>query len=634
MAILTQQDWNLELAVNTIMHDEPVTEVDASPGRMSDIDISHSSSAPEHISPVVIDDDASASGPSSSHSFSSTRNASRMIHFNVEYRLRNIPIVLPDSETVGKIKEMIQAELGIPVDKQQLKGLVKRHVDDSVVLQDLHLPKDNVLYLLTPDLCSPTDNTSNVDNGQVSHRNDEYRLKVVYRNGSSYRIYNLNLKGSKTIKEVKQDVYSLTDVPVRYQEWKGWPLGASEDESLCSCGISFPTHELEVERKVSTTLEQHPVPNNEASMESESDEENMDIANDEDLFEVPSSRRIAPLISPNAQTEAEALEQFTHEFSERYGEIHPVFYIGSLDDAIRDALQVKATDRKLLALYLHHDGSIQANVFCSQLLCSESVVNVLSANFLTWAWDLTHPENMVRFLTLATKHFGSIAASQIRSYRTEQLPALLIISRSKATNEVIDAIQGHVTLVELMTRLLHAVDVFTEQKELDIAEERERMDRERIKAEQDLAYLESLETDRKKAEAARVEEERIRQEKAKEQELRKEEERKRLKEEAIKEAFQASVAKSVPEEPAEDAEGAVSRLRFRVPGGGVITRSFWSENTLQDVLNFLTAQGFHTEDYKVITTYPRRDITQLDSTQTLQSAKLFPQETLTLEEKS
>lgn len=37
----------------------------------------------------------------------------------------------------------------------------------QVVLQDLHLPKDNVLYLLTPDLCSPTDNTSNVDNGQV-----------------------------------------------------------------------------------------------------------------------------------------------------------------------------------------------------------------------------------------------------------------------------------------------------------------------------------------------------------------------------------------------------------------------------------------------------------------------------------
>ena len=49
---------------------------------------------------------------------------------------------------------------------------------------------------------------------------------------------------------------------------------------------------------------------------------------------------------------------------------------------------------------------------------------------------------LCRLITSATKHFGSIAAHQIRSYRTEQLPALLIISRSKATNEVLDAIQG------------------------------------------------------------------------------------------------------------------------------------------------------------------------------------------------
>lgn len=55
--------------------------------------------------------------------------------------------------------------------------------------------------------------------------------------------------------------------------------------------------------------------------------------------------------------------------------------------------------RKLLALYLHHDDSIQAHVFCSQLLCSESIVNFLAANFLTWAWDLTHPENMNRWQT-------------------------------------------------------------------------------------------------------------------------------------------------------------------------------------------------------------------------------------------
>lgn len=33
----------------------------------------------------------------------------------------------------------------------------------------------------------------------------------------------------------------------------------------------------------------------------------------------------------------------------RYGEMHPVFYIGSLDDAIRDALQTKATEVSIVA---------------------------------------------------------------------------------------------------------------------------------------------------------------------------------------------------------------------------------------------------------------------------------------------
>lgn len=52
--------------------------------------------------------------------------------------------------------------------------------------------------------------------------------------------------------------------------------------------------------------------------------------------------------------------------------------------------------RKLLAVYLHHDDSILANVFCSQILCSETVVDYLSSNFITWAWDLTSEANKAR----------------------------------------------------------------------------------------------------------------------------------------------------------------------------------------------------------------------------------------------
>ena len=56
-------------------------------------------------SPIAMEDDASASGPSTSASVGGIQTSftpTRMINFNVEYRNRNISIVLPDSETVGE----------------------------------------------------------------------------------------------------------------------------------------------------------------------------------------------------------------------------------------------------------------------------------------------------------------------------------------------------------------------------------------------------------------------------------------------------------------------------------------------------------------------------------------------------
>lgn len=59
------------------------------------------------------------------------------------------------------------------------------------------------------------------------------------------------------------------------------------------------------------------------------------------------------------------------------------------------------SQRKLLAVYLHHDRSIQANVFCSQILCSESIVTYLSNFFITWAWDVTSDVNKSRCVVTA-----------------------------------------------------------------------------------------------------------------------------------------------------------------------------------------------------------------------------------------
>lgn len=55
---------------------------------------------------------------------------------------------------------------------------------------------------------------------------------------------------------------------------------------------------------------------------------------------------------------------------------------------------------------------------------------------------------------------------------------------------------GNVGVSELLTSLIQAVDVFTEQQRMEIREEDERAARELVKREQDAAYQESLEADR------------------------------------------------------------------------------------------------------------------------------------------
>lgn len=57
---------------------------------------------------------------------------------------------------------------------------------------------------------------------------------------------------------------------------------------------------------------------------------------------------------------------------------------------------------------------------------------------------------------------------------------------------------GNAVLDEVMTALLHAMEMFEEQRVTEVQEEEAREAREAVKAEQDAAYLESLAADRAK----------------------------------------------------------------------------------------------------------------------------------------
>uniref|UniRef100_K7E7L8 FAS-associated factor 1 n=1 Tax=Ornithorhynchus anatinus TaxID=9258 RepID=K7E7L8_ORNAN len=523
----------------------------------------------------------------------------RMLDFRVEYRDRNVDVVLEDNCTVGEIKQILENELQVPVSKMLLKGWKTGDVEDSTVLKSLHLPKNNSLYVLTPDLPPPS--SASHSGALQESLNQNFMLIVTHR--EVQREYNLNFSGSSTIQEVKRNVYDLTSIPVRHQLWEGWPPSATDD-SMCllASGLTYPCHRLTVGRRSSPaqTREQSEECTD-VHMVSDSDGDDFEDAtefgvDDGEMFGTASSAlRKSPMMPENADNEGDALLQFTAEFSSRYGDCHPVYFIGSLEAAFQEAFYGKARDRKLLAIYLHHDESVLTNVFCSQMLCAESIVSYLSQNFITWGWDVTKEANRARFLTMCTRHFGSVVAQTIRTQKTDQFPLFLIIMGKRSSNEVLNVIQGNTAVDELMMRLMAAVEIFTAQQQEDIKDEREAQEREI-------------------AEQFRLEQ------------IRKEQEEER-------EAIRLSLEQSLPPEPREESTEPVSKLRIRTPSGEFLERRFLASSKLQVVFDFVASKGFPWDEFKLLSTFPRRDVTQLDPNESLLEVKLFPQETLFLEAK-
>uniref|UniRef100_A0A6Q2ZBX0 UBX domain-containing protein n=1 Tax=Esox lucius TaxID=8010 RepID=A0A6Q2ZBX0_ESOLU len=527
---------------------------------------------------------------------------SRMLNFRVEYRQRTVEVVVEEGSAVGEIKQILETELQVPVSKMQLKGWKSGDVSDSTVLRSLHLPKNNSLYVLTPDI-APSASTSQNSVLQES-LNQNFLLVINHR--EAQRDYSLNFPGSRTIQEVKRNVSDLTNIPVRHQQWEGWPATASDDSmTLAASGISYPCHHLSVCRRSSPANNQEPTEEcADVHMVSDSEGDDFEDASEfgvdeSEMFGMGSSTgcRKAPMMPENSENEGDALLHFTAEFSTRYGECHPVFFIGSLEAAAQEAFYGKARDRKLLAIYLHNDESVLSNVFCSQMMCAESIVSYLSQNFIAWAWDVTREANKARLLTMCTRHFGSVVAQTIRTYKTDQFPLLLIVMGKRTSNEVLNVIQGNTTVDELMMRLMGAMEIFTAQQQEDIKDEDEREAREMVKREQDEAYQLSLEADRKKREA---------QEREQAEQLRLQQIQKEADDE--KEAIRLSLEHALPPEPAEEGGELISKLRIRTPSGEFLVRRFLGSTKLQVLFDFVASKGYPLDDFKLLTTFPRRNV--------------------------
>ncbi|XP_033310087.1 FAS-associated factor 1 isoform X1 [Bombus bifarius] len=533
-------------------------------------------------------------------------------HLNNEYKIN-----LSEFSSLKDLKQLIWVQTNVPPCQQRLYGWKKEPKSDYRSLQSLDLPKENTLYMspATEDVDLTTDIVS------LSNRMTQtYTLNI--KNEINKETYNLKFPGTNTILDVKSGIYSLTAVPVRNQQWKGWPSSVKNDSvMLAQSGISYPEHDLSVneipikkERKEVIDL-----------VESDSSIDEDDIEDDVFVDNVRSTKT-QRLMPENVTDETIGTMHFAEEFEKRYGPAHPEFFTGTFKDAVKESCLKSAKERKLLAVYLHHDNSVLANVFCTQLLSCEAVLQVLSANFIVWGWDITFESNKQKFLSSVKQTLGSFATLAMENIDVDTLPALVIIMRARSITEMFTVIHANVGVNELLTNLIHVVEVFQEQRRTDIGVEEERQARERVKQEQDRAYQESLAADRAKEEAKQMQEELEKQ--------RKEQaENERLAEEARKEAHRQAVESSLPPEPQQSTGDGVLKVRVRLPAGKFLERRFQSDTPLQTLLNFLIVEGYPTEEYKVLCSWPRRDLTSMDSKLTLMDLKFCPQETVILEER-
>lgn len=62
-----------------------------------------------------------------------------------------------------------------------------------------------------------------------------YILKVT--DLRTNKVYNLNYPGTKTLLEVKGDIFTLTNINVRHQIWNGWPANVNDHTMLALSGI-------------------------------------------------------------------------------------------------------------------------------------------------------------------------------------------------------------------------------------------------------------------------------------------------------------------------------------------------------------------------------------------------------------
>lgn len=263
----------------------------------------------------------------------------------------------------------------------------------------------------------------------------------------------------------------------------------------------------------------------------------------------------------------EDVTRFIHDYNTKYP-VHPVFYQGTYAQALNDAKR----ELKFLLVYLHSETSSPSMTagtqritetinFCRNTLSNGDVITYINNNMLIWGCDIASPE-------------GYRVSHSINA-RTGHYPLLVIIALRDNKMTVICRMEGDCQPDELLARMRRVV---SENERWLSAARHERLERsfnQTLRAQQDVAYEESLKADREKERKKREEREELERIEREIQDAQAADERRR----DLKERLKMELAQYVPSEPADGQIDGIS-IVFKLPNGMRITRRFLKNNSL------------------------------------------------------
>lgn len=167
-----------------------------------------------------------------SSSSSSNSNKPKFIKFNIHHNYNTHEIVLSDQSTVGDLKIKIFELTAIPECRQSLRGWM--HSNQSYActtkLCTMSLAREN--ELIVSDMI---EDGGAVDDEHIELLNATFTLNILNEKiGSTIQ---LKFPGTQTVEDIKRDVYTVTNIAVRHQEWIRWPPGVTDTTPLALTGI-------------------------------------------------------------------------------------------------------------------------------------------------------------------------------------------------------------------------------------------------------------------------------------------------------------------------------------------------------------------------------------------------------------